>query len=69
MNVIFAISAAVLLFAFVFVVSTLFLMWGWGLFAVSYLGWQMITFSQAFGLILITGAIFGSGKASTSKEK
>jgi hypothetical protein len=68
MNVIFAILGAAVIAAIVIVISTLFLMLGWHLFAVSYLGLKMITFAQAFGLSTLAGAIFGSSRASSSKS-
>jgi hypothetical protein len=68
MNAIIAILLAAVIAAVVIVISTLFLMLGWDLFAVSYLGMKMLTFSQALGLSIVAGAIFGSSRATSSKS-
>jgi hypothetical protein len=48
-------------------VATGITMLGWYLFAVSFLGWKMLTFWQAFGLMLLFGGAKGAVSLTAKK--
>lgn len=65
MDNLLAILGVIALGIFFWIIGVFVIMWGWSLFAVPVFGMKALTFSQAFGLSLVGGAI---GKISYSKK-